>query len=109
MDEIRKVPPVTRAVVGGVGLVTLPVLLHLVSLYPFVFLPQRVTRSFELWRLATSFLFGGKGLALVFDTFLLARGLYDLEERHFQRRTADTGARAANENIHRLLSSRADI
>ncbi|KAK4047239.1 hypothetical protein OIV83_005543 [Microbotryomycetes sp. JL201] len=89
MDELRKVPPVTRAVIGSVLGVTLPVLLHLVSLYPFIFVPHLVTRNFHLWRLVTGFLFGGKGIALVFDLFLLGRGLWDLEDNHFRRNTAD--------------------
>ncbi|KAK4048283.1 hypothetical protein OIO90_005902 [Microbotryomycetes sp. JL221] len=89
MDEIRKVPPVTRTIIGGVLSVTLPVLLHLVSLYPFIFVPHLVTRKFQLWRLATGFLFGGKGIGFVFDLFLMGRGLWDLEENHFRMRTAD--------------------
>lgn len=39
----------------------------------------------------TPFLFGGKGIPLIFDAFLLYRGLNDLEESHFQRRTAEMG------------------
>lgn len=91
MDEIRKIPPVTRSVVGLCLGVTLPVLLHVVSIYPFVFVPKLVTRKGQLWRLFTCFGFGGKGLPLIFDLFLMYRGLNDLEESHFQRRTAEMG------------------
>lgn len=89
MDELKKLPVVTRSILAGVVLVTLPVLLQLVSIYPVVFIPQRITTKFEVWRLLTPFLFGGTGIPLIFDAFLLFRGLNDLEESHFARRTAD--------------------
>lgn len=91
MDEIRKIPIVTRSVIGGVLAGTLPVLAGILPIYPLVFIPQRVTRDWQLWRLLTSFCFGGKGLAFVFDLFMMYRGLNDLEESHFRRRTADMG------------------
>lgn len=53
MDEIRKIPPVTRYILGGVAGVTFPVLLQLVSIYPMVFVPQLITKKFELWRLVS--------------------------------------------------------
>lgn len=89
MDELKKLPPVTRTVLAAVFAVTLPVLLQLVSIYPVVFVPQRITTKLELWRLVTPFLYGGKGIPLIFDAFLLFRGLSDLEESHFQRKTAE--------------------
>ncbi|SGY21890.1 BQ5605_C016g08289 [Microbotryum silenes-dioicae] len=89
MDEIRKIPPVTRTLVGGVLAVTLPCLLQLLSPYKVIYVQALVFQKFELWRLVTSFLYGGSGLPLLFDTFMLFRGLNDLEESHFQRRTAD--------------------
>ena len=36
MDEIRKIPPVTRYMVGGTLAITIPILLQLVSIYPIV-------------------------------------------------------------------------
>ena len=36
MDEIRKIPPVTRYLVGGTLAITLPILLQLVTIYPIV-------------------------------------------------------------------------
>lgn len=91
MDELKKLPPVTRTLVGLVFLVTLPIILQLVSIYPIVFIPQRITTKLELWRVITPFLYGGKGIPLIFDAFLLFRGLNDLEESHFGRRTAEMG------------------
>lgn len=92
MDEIRKIPPVTRSIIGGVLLVTIPILLHLVSAYPIVFVPRRITRNFELWRIVTPFLYGGGGIGFLFDVFLVFRNSSDLEERHFGGRTAEYGA-----------------
>ncbi|SCV72052.1 BQ2448_4746 [Microbotryum intermedium] len=89
MDEILKIPPVTRTIVGGVLAVTLPCLLQLLSPYKVIYVQALVFKKFQLWRLFTSFLYGGSGLPLLFDTFMLFRGLNDLEENHFQRRTAD--------------------
>ncbi len=119
MDEIRKIPPVTRYLVGGTLAITLPILLKLVSIYPIVrqpvspslaaspiygiirllislvavqvFIPRAITKDWEIWRLVTGFGFGGSGIGLLFDTFLLYRNSVDLEERHFQGRTASYG------------------
>ena len=53
-----------------------------------VFIPSAITKNWEIWRLVTGFGFGGSGIGLLFDTFLLYRNSVDLEERHFQGRTA---------------------
>ena len=37
MDEIRKIPPVTRTLVGATLGITLPVMLELMSAYPILF------------------------------------------------------------------------
>ncbi|GAA5970471.1 hypothetical protein JCM21900_003139 [Sporobolomyces salmonicolor] len=89
MDEIRKIPPFTRTVVGAVIGTTLPVILQILSLYPLVFIPAKVVNQLELWRLVAPFLFGGSGLPLVFNLIMLFRSLKDLEESHFQGRLAD--------------------
>ncbi|GAA6043468.1 hypothetical protein JCM8097_000726 [Rhodosporidiobolus ruineniae] len=89
MDEIRKIPPFTRTVIGGVLVVTGPALLHLLNPYWVAFLPNRIAAHWELWRLVTPFLFGGGGLALVFNLIMLYRSLNDLEESHFGRRLAE--------------------
>ncbi|KAI5476181.1 hypothetical protein MNV49_000342 [Pseudohyphozyma bogoriensis] len=90
MDQFKSLPPVTRTVLLGAVLTTGPVLLALTDLYPIVFIPNRVFGKAEIWRLVTPFLYAGGGIPLIFDLFLLYRNLNDLEERHFQRRTADT-------------------
>ncbi|TKA58122.1 hypothetical protein B0A53_00524 [Rhodotorula sp. CCFEE 5036] len=89
MDELAKIPPFTRSVVGGILAVTLPVLLQLVSPYRIAFLPDRIANHFELWRLVTPFLYGGGGLNLVFSLIMMYRSLNDLEDGHFAMRLAD--------------------
>ena len=72
-------------------MVTLPCLLKLMSAYNIVFIPSLITSKFEVWRIVTSFLYGGEGIALLFDVFLIFRNSSDLEERCFMGRTADYG------------------
>ena len=74
-NEIRKIPPVTRFLCGSSLAVTLPVMLQLLSPYKVVFVREFVTQQFEvcfralrvclrsdetqLWRIWSSFFFGG--------------------------------------------------
>lgn len=51
MDEIRKIPPVTRTLVGATLGITLPVLLQLVAPYKILFVRQYVVERFEVSRL----------------------------------------------------------
>ena len=76
----------------GVAAVTLPVLLGVAPAYMIVWLPNRLIKRLELWRAVTPFLYGGKGLPLLFDTFMLYRSARGIEESHFQLRTAQFGA-----------------
>ncbi|EPQ29804.1 uncharacterized protein PFL1_02477 [Pseudozyma flocculosa PF-1] len=89
MDEIRKIPPVTRSLLGATGLVTIPCLLAIMTPYKIMLSWPLVTRRYEIYRILTSFFFGGQGLAFLFDSFLLFRNSSDLELSHFARRTAD--------------------
>ena len=47
-----------------------------------------VLSKFHLHRVFTCFFFGGSGLKLLFDVFLIFRNSTDLELNHFGRRTA---------------------
>ncbi len=51
MDEIRKIPPVTRFLCASSLVVTLPVLLQILPIYKVVFVKEFVTQKFEvsLW------------------------------------------------------------
>lgn len=48
MDEIRKIPPVTRFLCGSSLAVTLPVMLNIASPYKLIFVKQLVTQRFEV-------------------------------------------------------------
>lgn len=50
MDEIRKIPPVTRFLCGSTLAVTVPVLLQVLPVYKVVFVKEFVTRKFEVSR-----------------------------------------------------------
>ena len=89
MDEIRKIPPVTRYMLGATGAVTLPCILAITSPWRFALSWQLVIYKFHVHRVFTSFFYGGSGLKLLFDVFLLYRNSSDLELNHFGRRTAD--------------------
>lgn len=89
MDEIRKIPPVTRYMLGATAAITLPCLLVITSPYRFALFWPLVIRKFHIHRIFTSFFYGGGGLKLLFDVFLLYRNSSDLELNHFGRRTAD--------------------
>ncbi|BGP55890.1 hypothetical protein JCM8202_002679 [Rhodotorula sphaerocarpa] len=89
MDELAKIPPFTRTVVGGILAVTVPVLLQVLSPYTIAFLPDRIANRFELWRLVTPFWYGGGGLNLVFSLVMVYRSLSELEDGHFAQRLAD--------------------
>lgn len=89
MDEINKIPPVTRMMIFATLGVTLPGMLQIMSPYIFFLWWPAITGKFQIWRLVTSFFYGGSGLQLLFDIFLLLRNSTDLEVNKFYRKTAD--------------------
>ncbi|KAK7676340.1 hypothetical protein QCA50_020681 [Cerrena zonata] len=89
MDEIRKIPPVTRFLSGSLLAVSLPVMLHIVSPYKVIFVRQLVTQKFEVWRIFTSFFLGSSGINFLFDMLMLYRNSDQLESNHYVRRSAD--------------------
>lgn len=89
MDEIRKIPPVTRYMLGATGAITLPCILAITSPWRFALSWPLVIYKYHIHRIFTSFFYGGSGLKLLFDVFLLYRNSSDLELNHFGRRTAD--------------------
>lgn len=50
MDELRKIPPVTRFLCGATLAVTLPVNLQMISPYKIVFVKEFVTQNLEVRR-----------------------------------------------------------
>ncbi|KAI0777205.1 DER1-domain-containing protein [Trametes elegans] len=89
MDEIRKIPPVTRFLCASSLAVTLPVMLQVVSPYKVLFVKELVTRRYEVWRVFTSFFLGSSGINFVFDLVMLYRNSDELESKHYIRRSAD--------------------
>jgi len=88
MDEIRKIPPVTRTLAGATLAITLPVLLQLLSPYKILFVWKYVQQG-QVWRIPTSFFFGGSGITFLFDLIMLYRNSDALETIWFGRRSAD--------------------
>ncbi|EJD05508.1 DER1-domain-containing protein [Fomitiporia mediterranea MF3/22] len=89
MDEIRKIPPVTRFLCAATLGITIPVNLQLLSPYSIIFIKQLVTQRLEVWRPFTSMFFGGSGIAFLFDFIMLYRNSNSLEEMHYAGRSAD--------------------
>ncbi|KAI0263044.1 DER1-domain-containing protein [Gloeopeniophorella convolvens] len=88
-DELRKIPPVTRFLCGSSLAVTVPVMMQLLSPYKVVFVRQLVTQKFELWRVWSSFFFGGSGLNYVFEFIMLYRSSNSLELDRYPRKSPD--------------------
>ncbi|KAI0634838.1 DER1-domain-containing protein [Trametes polyzona] len=89
MDEIRKIPPVTRFLCASSLAVTVPVLLQVLPVYKVVFMKEYVTRRFEVWRVFTSFFLGSSGINFIFDLAMLYRNSNELESTHYPHRSAD--------------------
>ncbi|PWN43973.1 DER1-domain-containing protein [Ceraceosorus guamensis] len=89
MDEINKIPPVTRTMLASLMAVTIPVLLKLISPYHFILWWPMITKKWQFWRFYTAFFFGSSGIQFLFDVFMLFRNASELEIGHFHRRTAD--------------------
>lgn len=96
-NEIRKIPPVTRFLCGSSLAVTLPVMLQLLSPYKVIFVRGLVTHQFEvcfyarrerlpsdnaqLWRVWSSFFFGGMWPCIVFSNSDVALDMLKLDCR----------------------------
>ncbi|KAI5121122.1 hypothetical protein M0805_002794 [Coniferiporia weirii] len=89
MDEIRKIPPVTRFLCGSTLGVSLPVMLEIISPYDIVFVKDAVTRGFQIWRPFTSMFFGGTGINFIFEFAMLYRTSNSIEASDYSGRSAD--------------------
>lgn len=78
----------TRSLLAAAGLITLPCILQLAAPYKYILHWPFVFQRYELWRPLTAFFYGGSGLPLLFDLFLLFRNSSDLEENRFFRKTS---------------------
>jgi len=88
LDEFKKIPPVTRTLVGSTVAVTIPVILQLVRGDRIPFVLRLVTRG-QLWRIPTSFFFGGTGFSFIFDLVMLYRSSNTLESIWYSNRSVD--------------------
>jgi len=93
LDEIRKIPPVTRFLCVSWFAVSVPVMLELLSPYQVKFVPKLVIQRFELWRIWSSFFVGRVGfsrcLSNLFDLVMLYRSSNALELDRYSRRSPD--------------------
>jgi len=84
------IPPVTRAYSTACVLTTLAVQLDLLSPFQLYFNPTLIFKHYQLWRLATTFLFFGPfGFTFMFNLIFTYRYCRMLEEGSFRNRTAD--------------------
>jgi Derlin-2/3 len=89
MDEINKIPPVTRTIVFATAVVTLGPLLKLVNPYLFLLWWPSILKKYEIWRVFTCFFLGSGDIQLLFDIFMLYRNSTDLETNFFYRKTSE--------------------
>ncbi|KAF7308740.1 Derlin [Mycena kentingensis (nom. inval.)] len=88
--EVKKIPPVTRLVLLSSLGVTVPCMLHMISTYHVVYSSALVVRNLEIWRIYTSFFYGGGGLGYIFDlTDSLSRTMDQLETTPYRKKSAD--------------------
>ncbi|WVN87257.1 uncharacterized protein L203_102434 [Cryptococcus depauperatus CBS 7841] len=85
----RSVPPVTRTLLLGMAIVTVPCLLGILSPSTVTLSWRRTLRSFELWRPITCFFFGGSGFPLLYDFFLIFRNSSSMETEVYSGDTAE--------------------
>lgn len=88
MYEIRKIPPVTRTLVGATLGMTFPIILTLLPGYWVLFIWKLVKRG-QVWRIPTSFFYGGSGIPFLFNIVMLYQNSGELESGWYPRRSAD--------------------
>ncbi|KAG0144011.1 hypothetical protein CROQUDRAFT_65588 [Cronartium quercuum f. sp. fusiforme G11] len=89
LTEIRKIPIVTRTLVGLALGVTGPVALGMLDPYYILWSSRHILKKLEVWRVITPFFFAGSGMQLLFDLFLLYRNSIALETQSFAGRSAE--------------------
>jgi len=87
--EIKKIPPVTRFICGSSLCVTGTAIANVISVHSFIFVGNLVFKNFEIWRLYTSFFYGGRGFGYIFDFVMLYRAANELESKSYLLRSAD--------------------
>jgi len=86
----RSLPKITRGYLTAALATTVCVQLELISPFLIYLDFDALTGKFELWRLATNFIFFGKfGMGFVFSLFFLVRYGRELEAKRYEGRAAD--------------------
>jgi len=80
---------VTRFLCGSSLAVTGATIASFVSPYSVIFAKELVFKKFEIWRLYTSFFYGGSGFMYIFELAMLYRTANELETISYSRRSAD--------------------
>ncbi|WVQ98287.1 hypothetical protein IAU59_005410 [Kwoniella sp. CBS 9459] len=86
---LKAIPPVTRTLLLGTGLITVPCLLRLISPASVAIIWPMVTKRYEIWRIVTSFFYGGAGFPLLYDVFLIYRNSSSMERDLYLNDTAE--------------------
>ncbi|EIW71044.1 hypothetical protein TREMEDRAFT_59988 [Tremella mesenterica DSM 1558] len=85
----NSVPPVTRTLLLATVIITGPCLLQIIRPVDVAFIWWRITRRWEVWRLVTSFFYGGGGFPFLYDLFLIYRNSSALERNVYMSNTAE--------------------
>ncbi|KAG4075745.1 hypothetical protein HA402_003571 [Bradysia odoriphaga] len=90
LQEYMQIPIVTRVYTSTCVITTLAVHLEVVSPFQLYFNPTLILRQYQLWRLATTFLFFGTiGFSFLFNMIFTYRYCRMLEEGSFRGRSSD--------------------
>ncbi|KAF8999126.1 DER1-domain-containing protein [Cyathus striatus] len=89
IEEIKKIPPITRLFCGSLVGISLPVFAGAISAYKTVFVWKYVWKNYEIWRLYSSFFLGSQGFTFIFEVATLYQTTNQLETGPYKSRTAD--------------------
>jgi len=88
MDEINKIPIVTRSLLIAALGITFPLIAGILPPGKVFLSWQSVIHNYQIWLPVTSFLYAGNGIPLIFDVIMLYRNSNSLEEEYYPRRSA---------------------
>ncbi|KAM5532155.1 hypothetical protein V8D89_014180 [Ganoderma adspersum] len=90
MDDIRKIPPVTRFLCGALVTITLSIKLEAVPFWSVMFTGKQILKTGQIWRPFTSFFIGDmKPISFIIEVVMFYRNSLDIESKHFPVSSAD--------------------
>jgi len=89
VEDIKKVPPVTRFLCGTTMVITLSTMLAVVERRSLVYTKGLVVGRWQIWRVFTSFFHGGTGVGLLMNAYMLFRSVHLLEATTYRERSRD--------------------